>query len=321
MTSQNLRYFIEIAKDLNISVTAKRLFVTQQTLSGHIRRLESYFNVPLFTRSHGLQLTEEGKLLLIEAKKIIAAEDRLFAAFHPSDDASEKKITAACHMARTQDYLPDAVLALSVQYPDVEVNFLDAEKTDLSDALQKGTIDLSIGDSPEPFEGRQLILLDRTPGCIMISDALLRQHLKDKTDEFIRHAQQGVELDELPAEIPIVQDGIISGRSWITKLLPELRLRPRANVNTANSKFQLKLHIDACRNGIAMLLVSEMYVNYLKKNLSSERLDSIHVFPHLLNGERIMRDEYLSYDANKPHPEYFYRFIKCIQEAVAGAKR
>ena len=40
MDITSLYYFSEVAKDLHITKTAKRLYISQQTLSNHIQRLE-----------------------------------------------------------------------------------------------------------------------------------------------------------------------------------------------------------------------------------------------------------------------------------------
>ena len=40
MDTVSLIYFSEAAKDLNFTKTAQRLFISQQTLSNHIARLE-----------------------------------------------------------------------------------------------------------------------------------------------------------------------------------------------------------------------------------------------------------------------------------------
>ena len=45
MDTLSLYYFSELAKDLHITRTANRLFISQQTLSNHIMRLEEYYGV------------------------------------------------------------------------------------------------------------------------------------------------------------------------------------------------------------------------------------------------------------------------------------
>ena len=58
MTIKKIYYFCEICKDLNLSHTAKRLYVTQQSLSYVIRTLEQDVNCTLLLRTaKGLRLT------------------------------------------------------------------------------------------------------------------------------------------------------------------------------------------------------------------------------------------------------------------------
>ena len=45
----SLHYFQELSKDLNMTKTAERLYISQQTLSNHIQRLEQYYNCLLYT--------------------------------------------------------------------------------------------------------------------------------------------------------------------------------------------------------------------------------------------------------------------------------
>ncbi|EEG54600.1 LysR family transcriptional regulator, partial [Enterocloster asparagiformis] len=40
MELESLNYFMETAKSLSITETSERLFISQQTLSNHIRRVE-----------------------------------------------------------------------------------------------------------------------------------------------------------------------------------------------------------------------------------------------------------------------------------------
>ena len=51
MNLLNLRYFLVAAEELNFTRAARRLYISQQSLSGHILKLENYFGVELFDRS------------------------------------------------------------------------------------------------------------------------------------------------------------------------------------------------------------------------------------------------------------------------------
>ncbi len=70
MDTQSLFYFSEVAKDMHMSHTANRLYISQQTLSNHISRLEESFGVKLLNRKPSLSLTQAGEYVLTFAEKI-----------------------------------------------------------------------------------------------------------------------------------------------------------------------------------------------------------------------------------------------------------
>ena len=50
MNLQSLYYFVELAKELHVTHTAQKLYISQQNLSQHIQKLEQYYGVTLFNR-------------------------------------------------------------------------------------------------------------------------------------------------------------------------------------------------------------------------------------------------------------------------------
>ena len=74
MNLLSLYYFVELAKELHVTNTAQKLYISQQNLSQHIQRLEQYYGVPLFHRKPKLALTYAGEQLYAVAVKILAEE-------------------------------------------------------------------------------------------------------------------------------------------------------------------------------------------------------------------------------------------------------
>ncbi|KAF1683849.1 LysR family transcriptional regulator [Veillonella sp. R32] len=66
-----LYYFKELVKDMNMTQTANRLFISQQTLSNYIQRVEKYYSIKLFNRTPKLELTEAGREFLNFADSIL----------------------------------------------------------------------------------------------------------------------------------------------------------------------------------------------------------------------------------------------------------
>lgn len=72
MEIRQLRYFVNAAKTLSFTEAARRSNVAQSTLSQQIKQLETELDVTLFHRvGKHIQLTAEGRALLIDAEKII----------------------------------------------------------------------------------------------------------------------------------------------------------------------------------------------------------------------------------------------------------
>ena len=81
MNVKYLESFLEVAKDLNMTTAAQRLYISQQTLSFQIQRLELYYGVKLFERQPKLQLTYAGKQLVEGAGVIIKENESLINSF------------------------------------------------------------------------------------------------------------------------------------------------------------------------------------------------------------------------------------------------
>jgi DNA-binding transcriptional LysR family regulator len=77
MVLRQLRYFLAIAEVGHFGRAASRLHIVQPALSMQIRALEEALGALLFKRtSRGVELTEAGALLRVEAERTIAQAER-----------------------------------------------------------------------------------------------------------------------------------------------------------------------------------------------------------------------------------------------------
>lgn len=77
MELTHLRYFVMLASVLNFTEAARRLFITQSTLSQSIRHTEEYLGVQLFERiGKKVYLTDAGSAFLPHAQKVMAEAEK-----------------------------------------------------------------------------------------------------------------------------------------------------------------------------------------------------------------------------------------------------
>ena len=74
----NLEYFLAAAEELNFTKAAKRLFISQQSLSNHISNMEKEFDVILFNRTNPLTLTYAGQALKKRAQQLLALKSETY---------------------------------------------------------------------------------------------------------------------------------------------------------------------------------------------------------------------------------------------------
>ena len=78
MTTQQIQCIITLAEEGSFSKAAKKLFVTQPSISQLIKNMEMQLGAPLFDRSSSpIQLTPIGQAYYDAAKKILSTEREL----------------------------------------------------------------------------------------------------------------------------------------------------------------------------------------------------------------------------------------------------
>ena len=77
MNFRNLQYFLAATEEKNFTHAARRLYISQQSLSGHVAKLEEELGVPLFERGPELKLTYAGERLALIARQICSLEQEI----------------------------------------------------------------------------------------------------------------------------------------------------------------------------------------------------------------------------------------------------
>src|SRR4051812_27718185 len=118
LTLDQLRILMSVAELGSFSAAARKLNRAQSAVSQSIQSLEETLGLQLFDRSRKLpQLTNAGKAILVDAKRIIANADALRTRAKSIATVAEPEISLAIEQVFPNDVLIECLDSFRVKYP------------------------------------------------------------------------------------------------------------------------------------------------------------------------------------------------------------
>jgi len=149
MDLRYLRYFIAVAEDLNFTRAAKRLNTVQPSLSQQIKRLEEIIGTPLFLREkHQVQLTESGRVFLVDARNLLELSDRAITHARQVGRAAVGSLALGVLPSHGGSHFGWLVHRLLSIYPEIHLQLLTLPSQDQLKALREKTLDIGIVAGP-----------------------------------------------------------------------------------------------------------------------------------------------------------------------------
>jgi DNA-binding transcriptional LysR family regulator len=146
---RQLRYFVTVAEEGSLTRAAARIPVAQQSLSEQIRALERQVGAPLFTRGpRGVQLTDVGSALLIEARPLLTQTDRAFDRMRRLA-VGERAALHIGYLPSVGNYvLPPVMRAFTAAHPEIALSSEDLPIAQLVEGLRDGRLDAALTRPP-----------------------------------------------------------------------------------------------------------------------------------------------------------------------------
>ena len=120
MTLQQLKYAIEIARWGSINIAAKKLFISQPSLSNAIKELEKELNISIFQRSNrGVSVTVDGAEFLGYARQIIEQSELMEKRYFNAKPSAQHFSISTQHYA----FAVSAFVDLIKEYANDEYEF------------------------------------------------------------------------------------------------------------------------------------------------------------------------------------------------------
>ncbi len=173
MELRELRYFLAVAREENITKAAKYLFITQPSLTRQIQNMEAEVGQPLFVRAgRKMILTEAGLLLRKRAEEIVELYEKAEHEWLNLSDDFSGEVYIGGGESYGMNILMDVICEMRKSYPNIKVNLYSGDMVDVSERLDKGLIDFGLFMQPADltkYENIRLPYKDRW-GLIMHKD-------------------------------------------------------------------------------------------------------------------------------------------------------
>ncbi|MDO5715091.1 MAG: LysR family transcriptional regulator [Tissierellia bacterium] len=145
MNDNDLKYIKTIAETKNISQAAKKLYISQPSLSRSLQRIEHDLGVILFNRTqNGMILTEAGELFYHCAINMLNILDNFKTDISFLNNLTTGKVRLGTTNFLGTAILPEIIYDYHRQYPDITLEIEEKSTKELEFLLCRGDLDLAV---------------------------------------------------------------------------------------------------------------------------------------------------------------------------------
>lgn len=161
MDIRQLRYFVTVAEEGQITRAAKRLNMAQPPLSQQLKLIEEELGTPLFYRnSRNVELTEAGTLLYQRAISILHQLEDALTEVKETGDGLRGQLSIGAAKTVAMNYLPERIKEFLNAYPLVTFRVFDGHPYQVVKFLEERLIEIGVvrfaSDRHLEFESKTL---------------------------------------------------------------------------------------------------------------------------------------------------------------------
>lgn len=305
MTPDKLNYLLILAEEQNITRAAKRLFITQPTLTAFLNRLENELGVLLFDRKHTpVHLTRSGQLYIESMKRIVLAEQQLKEELRTHENPQDKVIIGIGHI-HSEMWCPRLIRLFLERHPAVNIQIQEGQEAHLMQKLKNEEIDLFMGHIVIDTVNFHFEELCRENMILMVP----RHFLELTADELQGNSPQNpymldpAVIQEFPVIAPAMSQGLYLN---FQQLINQYHIHPKRIISTSN----MVTAVNFLADGLGYLYNSEI----LLENIDPDKRGQIIfcTLPRLSN----FRKYYAGYSDDNPNRPYLIELIDIMKENI-----
>ncbi len=314
MNLEKFHYLQILSEEQNVSRAARRLFITQPTLTVFVNTLERDLGFRIFDRAHNpVLLTRSGRRYMEEMRQILLSERQLIDEIR-EDERGGGKITIGTGQTHSVSWCPGLLEKLLLWDPELNVVIKEAQEIQLMDYLRNDEVDVVLGHVEvdnvnfcfDVFREESIVIV--IPDNLIPEDAL--------SDEEWRGISAGTETDpyeirpEVLTELPLIQPAESQGLYYNLKQLMEtVHIRPSRILQSSNVITAASL----VERGLGYMYVTP-YVFDLTST-SAQDTEKRRLYYCTLPKLPRSRKNYIGYKKDNPNLEVIHRIRDILNSA------
>lgn len=268
-----LKSFIAVADEKSFSTAAKHLFLSQQSLSKQIAKLEEELGTPLFLRSRPLGLTRDGRLFYDTAKEML----RLKRQYEESSSLSlgEAQVHIGIEHTVARAVLPHVLPRFVSEHPDTFVKLNEASPEVLQKAVSHDGVDLVIGSISSTPSNYETVPLCRKEQLLVVPKPIMKALAGDAYERIRADFAAGADLSYFESAPFIRIPTASSGGRALESYLKYYDISPRfvCELTNIENAFQL------ANSGLGVFIYAKLFWDMMAPELREDYLENIDVFP------------------------------------------
>ncbi|MTT32101.1 LysR family transcriptional regulator [Terrilactibacillus sp. BCM23-1] len=160
MDIRQLKYFLAVSEEQQITAAAKKLHISQPPLSHQIKLLEEELNVQLFERgSRNVQLTEAGTILRHRAEEILELIKLTIKELNDVNEGIHGTLSIGTVASSYSTVIPERLSSFHDKYPNVNFQIWEGDTYRITELLDNGVIEFGFIRTPYNTEHYDSLVL------------------------------------------------------------------------------------------------------------------------------------------------------------------
>ena len=288
-----LRNFYQVAKNLNFTVAANRLYISQPAVSVQIKLFEDYCKLKLFKRKgRKIYLTDEGKTLYDYAQKIFDYEREIESAVEDMRKLKRGILRLGTTKTYARYFMPSLISAFHDAYPQIKINLDEGSSLDMTNSLLDFRNEIVI-----------IAKLEENPNICLIPFSQ-EEMLVILSPHHTLAGKKMLSIQDLAREPIIMKENGSGTRRLVTELFTQKSLTPNILMETSNTEFIKQLVMRG--DGISLLVKAAVTAELNENKLATVSIKGQNIFLDV--SIAYLKDQHLS-----PPAQAFLDILKKLE--------